>query len=97
MSLSMIAHQTLTVEIAPRERLPTYYLSILGVTVVPFMLGVAPLGGLVWSLGKSHFGGHIWPVAAVSGVMTGIAFVLMLAVKEPRFEQAEILPPLKRR
>ena len=84
-TMRVVGQQTLTLEIAPLERLPTYFALALSGTA-PFMLlaaGIAVVAG-----GYAERIDAFWPLAVPSALATLAAMLLMLRVKEPRNDQA---------
>ena len=83
-TMRMVGQQTMTLELAPPGRLPTYFAIGLSGTA-PFMLlaaGVAILG--------QAYGERIdafWPLAVPSAAATAAAFIFMLGVREPRSDR----------
>ena len=83
-TMRVVGQQTLTLEIAPLERLPTYFALALSGTA-PFMLlaaGIAVVAG-----GYAERIDAFWPLAVPSALATLAAMLLMLRVKEPRNDQ----------
>ncbi len=82
--LRIVGQQTLTLELAPPGRLPSYFALALSGTA-PFMLIAAgiTIAGKEWADRVDAF----WPLAVPSAIALVIALFFMSHVKEPRGEQ----------
>ncbi len=80
-TMRMVGQQTMTLELAPPARLPTYFALGLSGTA-PFMLLAAGIATLGQAYGERI--DAFWPLAVPSAIAIAASFVLMLGVREPR-------------
>ncbi len=84
-SLQMIGHQTLQLELAPPDRVPTY-VSLQMAIALPFMLLVGVLSTVFRGVSENQYEGAIWPLAVPALIALALSLVFLLPVREPRSE-----------
>ncbi|MGF1450921.1 MAG: MFS transporter [Opitutales bacterium] len=84
-TMNMVGRQTLALELAAPNRLPTY-IALLMSGVAPFMLASAGLATAAKGISDA-LGGAFWPIALPAFVSTAAALAFMLKVREPRYAE----------
>ncbi|MGF1449013.1 MAG: MFS transporter [Opitutales bacterium] len=84
-SLQVVGHQTLQLELAPPDRVPTY-VSLQMASALPFMLTAGVLSTVFRGVSERQFDAAIWPLAVPTLLCLALSMVFLLPVREPRKE-----------